>query len=81
MVEMRETDEADLAGQVELAQQVRERDRVGPTRQGDDHAGITPRKVTSSDGLPDAIEQLHDFRLEGLERRDGLEGMKYKTVG
>ena len=81
MVEMRETDEADLAGQVELAQQVRERDRVGPTRQGDDHAGITSGKLTSSDGLPDAIEQLHDFRLEGLERRDGLEGMNYRTVG
>jgi hypothetical protein len=74
MVEMREADEADLAGQVELTQQLRERDRVGPARQRDDHACVTPRKVTSSDGLPDAIEQLHDFRLEGLERRDGLKG-------
>ncbi len=74
MVEMREADEANLAGQVELAQQVRERDRVGPARQRDDHASIAPRKVMSPDRLPDAIEHLHNFRLEGLERRDGLEG-------
>ena len=74
MVEMRETDEAKLAGQVELAQQVRERDRVGPAGQRDDHAGIAPRKIMSPDGLPDAIKQLHSLGQEGLEGRERRDG-------
>ena len=74
MVEMRETDDAKLAGQVERAQQVRERDRVGPAGQRDDHAGIAPRKIMSSDGLPDAVNQLHGVGQGGRDRLEGAAG-------
>ena len=75
MVEMRETDDAKLAGQVERAQQVRERDRVGPAGQRDDHAGIAPRKIMSSDSPPDAVNQLHNLR-----GRRGWKGRRGRMV-
>jgi hypothetical protein len=68
VVEMRETDHAKLAAQIELAQQVRERDRVGPAGQRDDHPGVAPRQIMSSDGLPNAVKQLHGV---GQERQEG----------
>jgi hypothetical protein len=79
MVEMRETDEA--TRRPGRARAAGARARQSRTRQtGDDHAGITPRQLTSSDGLPDAIEQLHDFRLEGLEAGQGGRD-ESRTVG
>ena len=66
---MREPGEAQLARRVELAQQVRERHRVGPARQRDDHARPGAGQIVAADRAPDAVEQHHR-----LERREGLEG-------
>ncbi len=59
MVEMREADQLQLAGAIEVVQQRRERDRVGPARDRRNHAGIRRRQMVALDGPADSSQQIH----------------------
>ena len=57
MIEMHEAGEAQFAGRVELAQNVRERDGVGTAGHCGEDAGVAAKQVVAADELPDAIDQ------------------------
>jgi hypothetical protein len=59
MVEMREARDLQIARRVQLAGEVRERDRIGSARQRDDDARVRIRQGVLTNGAPDEIEQLH----------------------
>ncbi len=61
MIQMGQAGDLQLAGSVELHEQVRERDRIGSARQRNDDARIASREIVPPDRLPDAIKKLHDL--------------------
>ena len=65
MIEVSEPGDGQFAGRFELAQQVRERHRVGAARQRDNHARPGPRQIVSANRAPDGRDQ------HGLEGQAG----------
>ena len=62
MVEMREAGEPQLAGRVELAQEMRERHRIRAARHGGDDTRVSrPARSCWRIELPDAIDYRHEL--------------------
>ncbi len=59
MIEMRDAGHLQLARRGELAQQVRERHRIGSARQRHDDARCRTGQIVVANRLPDEIEQRH----------------------
>ena len=60
MIEVRGAGGSQLARRVELAHQMRERDRVGPARQRDHDARVAPGETVRPDRPADGVNQLLD---------------------
>jgi hypothetical protein len=61
MVEMGETDDAQLPFGLKVAQDMRQGDGIGAPRKRYDEVGIATGQPVAVDELSDAIEQLHLF--------------------
>jgi hypothetical protein len=57
MIEVGHADGSQLASRVEVPDDVRERDGVGPARQGDDDARVAAREVVPTDELTNPVEK------------------------
>jgi hypothetical protein len=83
MVEMGETDDAQLPFGLKVAQDMRQRDGIGSARKRYHDVGIATSQLVPADELSDAIEQLHHSRLErqvGLGRLEGSPVRRHPTI-
>jgi hypothetical protein len=67
MVEMGETDDAQLPFGLKVAQDMRQGDGIGSPRKRYDDVGIATGQPVAADELSNALEQLHHSGLEKLE--------------
>src|SRR5262249_33978734 len=72
MVEMNESGQAQLAGAVEVGENVDERRRVRSAGDGGDDATLRPDQVVLPNELADACDEIHDHSLRVTCSRSGV---------